>query len=119
MYHIFYFIFQVFTNSDEAHASRALRRLGLEDCFEKIISFDNLNSSNKLNTPDNENGSENNPSSTGIFDFYEYIRNPDSDIVLPRTPVVCKPFQDAFEKVFNMADIDPQRTVRTLILLWL
>ncbi|TKY48403.1 hypothetical protein E2542_SST25821 [Spatholobus suberectus] len=101
----------VFTNSDQAHASRVLHRLGLEDCFERIISFETLNSSNKMNTPDNEDGSEYKPSSTGIFDFYEYIRRPDSDIVLPRTPVVCKPFKDAFVKVFNMADIDPQRTL--------
>ena len=84
-----------------------LRRLGLEDCFERIISFETLNS---------KGGSENRPSSTVISDFYEYLRRPDSDIVLPRTPVVCKPFQDAFEKVFSLADIDPQRTVRSLIL---
>ncbi|KAG4948120.1 hypothetical protein JHK85_041964 [Glycine max] len=101
----------VFTNSDKVHASRVLHRLGLEDCFERVISFETLNSSN-------EDGNEYKPSSTGIFDFYEYIRRPDSDILLPRTPVVCKPFQDAFEKVFDMADIDPQRTVRSLILLW-
>jgi len=76
----------------------------LKDCFEKVISFETLNSSN-------EDGSK--PSSTGIFDFYEYIQRPDSDVVLPRTPVVCKPSQDAFEKVFSMADIDPRRTVRS------
>ncbi|KAK7325023.1 hypothetical protein VNO77_29042 [Canavalia gladiata] len=97
----------VFTNSDEAHASRVLGRLGLEDCFERVISFETLNSSNNLNTHENEYK----PSSTGIFDFYEYSRGPDSNIVLPKTPVVCKPFQDAFEKVFNIADIDPQRTL--------
>jgi putative hydrolase of the HAD superfamily len=33
-------------------------------------------------------------------------------MVLPKTPVVCKPFEDAFEKAFKLADIDPQRTVR-------
>ncbi|KAK6646077.1 hypothetical protein PHAVU_L007043 [Phaseolus vulgaris] len=94
----------IFTNSDKAHASRVLHRLGLEDCFERVISFETLNSSN-------EDGSEYKPSSTEIFDFYEYIHRPNSDVVLPRTPVVCKPFQDAFEKVFNMADIDPPRTL--------
>ncbi|KAK7402199.1 hypothetical protein VNO78_14265 [Psophocarpus tetragonolobus] len=94
----------VFTNSDKVHASRVLQRLGLEDCFERVISFETLNSSNEV-------GSEYTPSSTGIFYYYEYIRRPYSDIVLPRTPIVCKPFQDAFEKVFNMADIDPQRTL--------
>lgn len=91
-----------------------LHRLGLEDCFERIISFETLNSykSNNINSPHNKDGNEYKQSSTGIFDFYEYICRPDADIVLPKTPVVCKPFQDAFEKVFKMADIDPQRTVR-------
>ena len=86
-----------------------LRRLGLEDCFERVICFETLNSSN-------EDGSECKPNSTGVFDFYEYIHSPDSDVVLPRTPVVCKPSQDSFEKVFSMADIDPRRTVRSPIL---
>lgn len=87
-----------------------LRRLGLEDCFESVICFETLNSSN-------EDGSECKPSPAGVFDFYEYIHSPDSDVVLPRTPVVCKPSQDAFEKVFSIADIDPRRTVRSPILL--
>ncbi|XP_058762122.1 uncharacterized protein C24B11.05-like [Vicia villosa] len=99
----------IFTNADDAHAKRVLHRLGLEDCFERIISFETLNSfkSNNFNSP----GGEYKQISTGIFDFYEYIRNPDADIVLPKTPVVCKPFQDSFEKVFEMVDIDPQRTL--------
>ncbi|XP_061337948.1 uncharacterized protein C24B11.05-like [Gastrolobium bilobum] len=101
----------VYTNSDEAHSKRVLHRLGLEDCFERIISFETLNSSNNFDTPYNMDGNECRTSSTVIFDFCEYINRPDSDILLPRTPVVCKPFQDAFEKVFNMADIDPQRTL--------
>ncbi|PNY01474.1 ripening-related hydrolase-like protein [Trifolium pratense] len=105
----------VFTNSDEAHANRVLHRLGLEDCFERIISFETLNSSksSNINSSHNKDGSEYEQSSSGIFDFYEYICRPNADIVLPKTPVVCKPFADAFEKVFNMTDIDPQRTVGT------
>ncbi|WJX69610.1 hypothetical protein P8452_53828 [Trifolium repens] len=103
----------VFTNSDEAHANRVLHRLGLEDCFERIISFETLNSSNSnnINSTHNKDGSESKQSSTGIFDFYEYICRPNADIVLPKTPVVCKPFQDAFEKVFKMIDVNPHRTL--------
>ncbi|KAE9593260.1 hypothetical protein Lal_00028872 [Lupinus albus] len=97
----------VFTNADDGHAARVLHRLGLEDCFEKIISFDTLNSSNNVNPSDDKDGTESRPN----FDFYEYICHPDSDMVLPKTPVVCKPFEDAFEKVFKIADIDPQRTL--------
>jgi len=100
----------VFTNSDEAHANKVLHRLGLEDCFERIISFETLNPSYKLDTSDNKDGSDQ-PSSKGIFDFYEYISKPDPDVVLPKTPVVCKPFQDSYEKVFKMADIDPKKTL--------
>ncbi|XP_004486990.1 uncharacterized protein C24B11.05-like [Cicer arietinum] len=96
----------VFTNSDEAHANRVLQRLGLEDCFERIISFETLNSFKS-----NIDGSEYKQSSKGIFDFYEYISRPNVDTVLPRTPVICKPFQDAFDNVFKMTNIEPQRTL--------
>ena len=117
MYNTFLcFPFQIFTNADEGHAVRALQRLGLEDCFERIISFDTLNSSHNFSPHDVKDGSECRPVTTGMFDFYEYMRHPDSNVVIPKTPVVCKPFEDAFEKVFQIADIDPQRTVRTPIL---
>jgi putative hydrolase of the HAD superfamily len=33
----------IFTNGDMIHAVRALKRLGLEDCFEGIICFETLN----------------------------------------------------------------------------
>jgi putative hydrolase of the HAD superfamily len=99
---------QLFTNADTGHAIRVLQRLGLEDCFERIISFDTLNSLDSTNPPNDKDGCE-------IFDLCEYTRRPDSDMVLPKTPVVCKPFEDAFEKAFKLADIDPQRTVRTHI----
>ncbi|KAI5390446.1 hypothetical protein KIW84_075676 [Lathyrus oleraceus] len=59
-----------------------------------------------IRPPDDKNGEE-------IFDFCEYTRQPDSDMVLPKTPVICKPFDNAFEKAFKLADIDPQRTLLT------
>ncbi|XP_061368470.1 uncharacterized protein LOC133311431 isoform X2 [Gastrolobium bilobum] len=102
---------KIFTNADACHAVRALHSLGLEDCFERIISFETLNSSKNTNPPDDKDGSESRPITARIFDFCEYMRRPNSDMVLPRTPVVCKPFEDAFETVFKLADIDPQRTV--------
>ncbi|AES88876.1 hypothetical protein MTR_4g064270 [Medicago truncatula] len=48
-----------------------LKRLGLEDCFERIII---------------------------------YTRRPDSDMVLPKTSVICKSFKfkDAFDKAFKL-----------------
>ena len=114
MIYVSYFL-QVFTNSDETYAKKVIHMLGLEVCFERIISFETLNPSYKLDTSDNKDGSDQ-PSSKGIFDFYEYISKPDPDVVLPKTPVVCKPFQDSYEKVFKMADIDPKKTVRSLVL---
>ncbi|KAL8129402.1 hypothetical protein V2J09_018557 [Rumex salicifolius] len=39
----------IFTNSDKGHVERALKRLGLEDCFEGIICFETLNP--KSNSP--------------------------------------------------------------------
>ncbi|KAH9619876.1 hypothetical protein KSS87_020524 [Heliosperma pusillum] len=36
----------IFTNSDKAHVVRALKKLGLEDCFEGVICFETLNPSN-------------------------------------------------------------------------
>lgn len=36
-------ILQIFTNADRAHAGRALKMMGLEECFEGIICFETLN----------------------------------------------------------------------------
>ncbi|XP_062189301.1 uncharacterized protein C24B11.05-like [Phragmites australis] len=42
----------IFTNSDKAHASRVLEKLGLEDCFEGIICFETLNPPTKQDVHD-------------------------------------------------------------------
>ncbi|BAT90736.1 hypothetical protein LR48_Vigan238s004000 [Vigna angularis] len=95
----------IFTNADSNHAISALKILGLEDCFERIISFDTLNPSN------NTNPSESKPTTAEVLNICEHLRRHDSDMVLPRTPLVCKPFDDAFECAFKIANIDPQRTL--------
>uniref|UniRef100_A0A8R7U3I5 Uncharacterized protein n=1 Tax=Triticum urartu TaxID=4572 RepID=A0A8R7U3I5_TRIUA len=33
----------VFTNGDNLHASRAQKRLGIEECFEGVLCFETLN----------------------------------------------------------------------------
>lgn len=81
-----------------------LNRLGLEDCFEGIICFETLN-------PTNEDDSSADDSNTEIFDYYTYITCPDSELELPSPKVVCKPLEKAYEQVFEMANIDPQKTV--------
>ncbi|KAL2898949.1 Uncharacterized protein RDABS01_024031 [Bienertia sinuspersici] len=109
----------ILTNSDERHAAEVLRRLGLEDCFERIICFETLNPTNKGSLPvsgDEENASDvgdsdlqSPTSSPKIFNIMEY--QPSSGISLPQTPVVCKPFEIAFEQSFKIAGINPERTV--------
>ncbi|KAI4373454.1 hypothetical protein MLD38_011579 [Melastoma candidum] len=73
----------IFTNADKAHASRVLHRLGLEDCFDGIICFETLNTANRPSASEN----------------------------VPKTPVVCKPFEEAYKQVFKLAGINPQKTV--------
>ncbi|GAB2274394.1 hypothetical protein Dimus_009160 [Dionaea muscipula] len=95
----------VFTNSDMAHTSRALGRLGLEDCFDRIICFETLNATHGSNVS-RENNNDN-PSE--IFNFMDNCDDP--HVVLPKTPVVCKPHPEAFEAAFKIAEIDPKRTL--------
>lgn len=106
---------QIFSNSNEEHVANVLGRLGLEDCFEGVISFETLNSIKKTDLLDDENDANFKGSkrstipSTGTD-----VVNSSSEIKAesPKTPVVCKPFEDSFEKAFATAQIDPQRTVR-------
>ncbi|KAI9195805.1 hypothetical protein LWI28_018284 [Acer negundo] len=44
----------------------------------------------------------------GIFDINDYKRHP--DLELPKTPIVRKPFEEAYEQVFKIANINPQKT---------
>lgn len=39
----FWWCTQLFTNSDQRHATRVLQRLGIEDCFQRIICFETMN----------------------------------------------------------------------------
>jgi putative hydrolase of the HAD superfamily len=74
----------VFSNGDEVHVRKALKRLDIEDCFEKIISFETLNP--KIND------------------------SCDADY-LPEIPVICKPTEIAFEKAFEIAQLNPNTTL--------
>ncbi|CAA7032202.1 unnamed protein product [Microthlaspi erraticum] len=94
----------VFTNADKAHGAKIIARLGLEDCFERVISFETLNPNTNTESPVDAGTRE-------IFDISSYIANPDPSIQLPETPVVCKPSEGAFEQVFKMANINPHKTL--------
>ncbi|CAK7331494.1 unnamed protein product [Dovyalis caffra] len=104
----------IFSNADKAHVAKVLSRLGLEDCFEGVICFETLNPNNyqAINTPDEIGASI--PSYTSkseILDIINLHGQSNAVSVLPKTPVVCKPFEDAFQQAFKLANIDPQRTV--------
>ncbi|PKA49864.1 hypothetical protein AXF42_Ash004406 [Apostasia shenzhenica] len=75
----------LFTNSDRKHASRVLKRLGIEEeCFQVVICFETLNP--------------------------ELFRlQPASSAVPPAAPVVLKPIISAFEAAIRIAGFDPQR----------
>ncbi|GMJ00794.1 hypothetical protein like AT5G59480 [Hibiscus trionum] len=93
----------IFTNADRNHAATVLNRLRLEDCFDGIICFETLNPTNKDDSSEND--------STKIFDFYTFCTCPDSELELPSPKVVCKPLEKAYERVFEMANINPQKTL--------
>ncbi|XP_038906989.1 uncharacterized protein LOC120092836 [Benincasa hispida] len=71
----------IFTNSDMNHATEVLSRLGLEDCFEKIICFETMN--------------PNLPKATRPNEF----------------PILLKPSMDAMRIVLDVVDVDPRRTL--------
>lgn len=71
----------IFTNSDKVHAMKVLDRLGINDCFEKIICFETIN----------PNLFNNNKSA--------------------RPDVVLKPSMEAMKAGFDATEIDPHRTL--------
>ncbi|KAA0061697.1 HAD-superfamily hydrolase, subfamily IA, variant 3 [Cucumis melo var. makuwa] len=71
----------IFTNSDMIHATKALSRLGLEGCFEKIICFETMN--------------PNLPKAARPNEF----------------PILLKPSMDAMRIALDVADVDPRHTL--------
>lgn len=71
----------IFTNSDRTHAMRALKRLGVEDCFDQIVCFETMN----------PNLSE--------------AARPDE------FPVVLKPSPEAMQIALRETRVDPRRTL--------
>lgn len=94
----------VFSNGDKVHVAKALAKLGLEDCFEMIICFETLNPGDK-DTGNPSDSDELQNTST------EFLNGTNHDSALLRTPIVCKPFEKAFEQAFKIAKINPQKTL--------
>ncbi|KAK8464501.1 hypothetical protein PHAVU_010G014800 [Phaseolus vulgaris] len=114
----------IFTNADKVHAAKALNRLGLEDCFEGIICFETLNPIHKSTVSDDEDDIEfvgsrtttptttsNGPATSQIFNIIEHFAKPNPSTILPKTPIICKPSENAIELALKIADLKPQRTL--------
>ncbi|XP_015874041.3 uncharacterized protein C24B11.05 [Ziziphus jujuba] len=89
----------IFSNADRIHVNKVLSKLGLNDCFDEIICFETLNP-----TSDEDQSIVDNS-----FVDKSCLYNEDSE--LPATPIVCKPFENAFAQAFKIAKINPQRTL--------
>ncbi|KAK1434858.1 hypothetical protein QVD17_00612 [Tagetes erecta] len=84
----------IFSNANEAHVAEVVGRLGLEDCFDDVICFESLNPKTQTSTdthPESHNGSIGSSSR--------------------KSPIVCKPFENAFQQAFKMANINPHKTL--------
>jgi len=98
----------VFTNGDRAHASRALKRLGIEDCFEGVVCFETLNPTSPPPVPAEE---------LQIFDIMKHLAHPQPGVELPKSPILCKPSREAMLQALKVASINPQTTVSTYLLI--
>lgn len=88
--------------------------LGLEDCFEGVICFETLNPFNyeDINACDEIGASSPSyASKSQILDIIEHPCQSNPVSASQKSPVVCKPFEDAFEQAFKLANINPQKTV--------
>ncbi|KAH6824829.1 Haloacid dehalogenase-like hydrolase superfamily protein [Perilla frutescens var. hirtella] len=112
----------IFTNADNNHAVKVLRKLGLEDCFESIICFESLNPVHRCIASDDEDdlvflGPNALPAAAPkradhIFDIAAHFSRTDSGPSgLPKSPIVCKPSESAIEIALQIANIDPFRTL--------
>ncbi|GJT75132.1 haloacid dehalogenase-like domain-containing protein [Tanacetum coccineum] len=91
----------IFSNANEAHVAEVLHRLGLEDCFDDVICFESLNPTNEITNPD--------ASQSSIIEY-----DSESCDGLRESPIVCKPFENAFQQAFQMANINPHKTTSKL-----
>nr|XP_043622543.1 uncharacterized protein C24B11.05-like [Erigeron canadensis] len=91
----------IFSNANEAHVAEVLGRLGLEDCFDDVICFETLNPKGQDIDDDNDA-----TKSSVIGDA-----NNEPVAVLPKTPIVCKPFENAFQQAFLIAEINPEKSL--------
>ncbi|KAL1827543.1 hypothetical protein DCAR_0206697 [Daucus carota subsp. sativus] len=97
----------IFSNANDAHVATVLKILGIEDCFERIVCFESLNPTHNSNISDGQESEE-----LKVPDVSSGMDSDTSaDSPLPKSPVICKPFENAFEEAFKIADINPKKTL--------
>lgn len=105
------FLKQIFSNADRVHVNKVLSKLGLSDCFDEIVCFETLNP--PITSNDQDQSGLIDTSSSGAVDkssLYKHVSG-SAVVALPQSPIVCKPFEEAFAQAFKAANINPQTTV--------
>eukprot|EP00897_Mesotaenium_endlicherianum_P008269 jgi/Mesen1/7470/ME000039S06684 len=102
----------VFTNGDVTHAAKCLQRLGLEDCFEKVIAFETVMEHPAIASYPHA------PASTSGADVVGQVDQLSEAEVLSTSSwegpagalVCCKPQTEAFLRAAQIAGCDLSRT---------
>ena len=114
---------QIFTNADKAHAAKVLSRLGLEDCFEGIICFETLNPPTDPNNESDKKSGGSLPENATDHRFFSESDSETDDVTgcdgtsdeEPKVRILCKPSVEAMKAAVKIANVDPKRTVRYVI----
>lgn len=90
----------VFTNGDRNHAAQVLKALGLEDCFVKVITFEDIMEFPALSAYPTE--------AVGL----EHPEDVKKSWFTSAGPLICcKPQGEAFSRALAIAKADPKRTI--------
>ncbi|KAI3728896.1 hypothetical protein L6452_17541 [Arctium lappa] len=79
----------IVSNANETHVVEVLHQLGLQNCFDDVICFRFLNRPNRTTNADNI-------LKNCVVEFGD---------VLPKSLVICKPFENAFHHDFKMENM--------------
>ncbi|GAA0187138.1 hypothetical protein LIER_34426 [Lithospermum erythrorhizon] len=107
----------IFSNGNDAHVAKVLNRLNLEGCFDDVISFETLNPIHNSSVSQNENVGEFQFNSIEHLLFVQRrvfaytICDLYTDSKCPKSPVVCKPFEESFEQAFKIVKVNPQKAL--------
>ncbi|KAL6539008.1 hypothetical protein OROMI_025334 [Orobanche minor] len=105
---------EVFTNADEAHVAQVLSRLGLEDCFQGVICFENLNP--RQDNVDRVNEVDQKRINELVEKSQDAVEKKKDEDLLFKTQILCKPSIEAMEAAVRIANVDLNRTVNDIFL---